>query len=158
MIEYITIFLSGRNFLTNKILSHLEFDKECEILSCINQGDDILLSGKNYIAEEGEIQVRKRGIEGVVSNIFDYEAWYVSFLEDNYKLFKKFNVEEINLWVTLFMTKGFHAYEVFNAAQLSALGRMKVSIPIDIHIWSKKKILEFAKDNSIKYEIIDDLF
>lgn len=129
--------------------------KNCNIVSFHNKGYKLF---KKLIAKEGECQIIKNKDMGIAGNLVQYEAWYVDFLKTNYETIKKAEVDDIQLWIDLYMTKSPHGYEVFNKEQLSALGKMNVSIPITIHIMSKKEILKFAKENKIFYNNIDDLF
>lgn len=155
MIEAISLFLSGKRFIPQNFIEHIREYKDCNIVSYQNIGDQMF---RNFIAEEGECQIIKKDDIGLPGKIKQYESWYIEFIRDNIELVKMSNIDDIQLWIDLYMTKGPHGYEVFNKEQLSFLGKMNVSIPITIHVMSKKEIIQFANDNKIQYQNQDDLF
>lgn len=155
MIEGISLFLSGKNFIPQDFIEHIKDYKDCDIVSYHNVGDHLF---KKLIAEEGECQIIKKNVMGLPGKFNQYESWYIEFIKDNIELINKSSVDDIQVWIDLYMTKGPHAYEVFNKEQLAALGKMNVSIPVTIHVMSKKEIIQFAKDNEIQYQNLEELF
>ena len=155
MIEGISLFLSGKNFMPQSFIERIKEYKDCDIVSYHNIGDKVV---RKLIAEEGECQIIKKDDIGLPGKIKQYESWYIKFIKDNIELISKSNIDEVQIWIDLYMTKGSHGYEVFNKEQLAFLGKMNVSIPVTIHVMTKKEIIQFAKDNKIQYQNLDDLF
>ncbi len=89
MIEGISLFLSGKNFIPQSFIEHIEAYKDCEIVSYHNIGDKVF---RKLIAEEGECQIIKKDDIGLPGKIRQYESWYIKFIKDNIELINKSNI------------------------------------------------------------------
>ncbi len=156
MIEGLTLILSGEELDLELLLSHIKKIQEIEIVEIQKKGDPF---GRNQIAVESSCHIH-RSLRSIATTykIADSEEWYVDFIEREYQFFNECRVDDITLWIDLYMTKGIHAYQIFTSELLSKIGRFNVSLPMDIHVMSKQEMIKFAVQNKIEYDEVDELF
>lgn len=156
MIEGLTLILSGEEFNLDYFLSHINTRVDFDIVKTQRKGETF---GENLRAIENICHIRRKSCAiASVYKILNTEEWYIEFIEKIYPLLQDCHVDEITLWIDLYMTKGLHAYQFFNTNLLAKIGKFKVSLPVDFHIMSQREIIKFAKENKVDFDDKEELF
>ncbi|ASS50305.1 MAG: hypothetical protein A3D31_12115 [Candidatus Fluviicola riflensis] len=140
VIYKITLDLFGDNFSPNKILDQIELNPL--IVDSSERGDKIW-PGQDEEIDFGKISVLNPCTYGLQHDNWEYEEWYVQFIEKNHTLLKLHGVDEIHFFIDVFYSGDQCNIEVFNKEIFKRLNKhITFSIPLSVYHLKQKEIKE----------------
>src|SRR5688572_4443688 len=110
LIERISLDLYGDNFTPKELLKEVNFPY---IVFNSNEVEDLKFTNKVETYDFGSLSLLAPTHYGLQGELDDYENWYVNVIENNNRIFEKYGITEINLFIDVFFTKQCN-FEIFS--------------------------------------------
>ena len=149
MIYKYNFSILGDNFYPEKIIDKIQGDFLVE--SFFNPTDKIEIDLPDVYGFGGMYFWHPQKFS-TGENIMEYENGFIKFIEENYLLFIKNGVDDLQIFIEIYFDGGQCNFEIFNKELLKKLGNFGVSLPISVYILKKRQIHKWKKEIKLVWE------